>query len=81
MSGEYSIEKNVPMPNGSTNPRRTILQTLAKMEIGDSVGGLTEREARNFQNSVGQHQKHSPDPHKVSIRRQDDGSYRVWRVA
>jgi hypothetical protein len=72
-----AIEKNVPMPDRQ-NGRGKFSQwdaTLAAMEIGDSVGRLTEKEANTLAS-----RGRDIFGFKMS-QRKTDGIFRVWRIA
>lgn len=89
------IEKGIPVPPGNGNGRTgRYAETARQMEIGDSVGGLNEKDKLALMNAlkVAYQKKEfvviNPNrrrEYKVmnKVHRsmmQDDGTFRVWRV-
>ncbi|MCB0654464.1 MAG: hypothetical protein KDC85_24505 [Saprospiraceae bacterium] len=68
---EYKIEKNVPVPK---RPGRNKKYPFDEMDIGDSVVVPAKGQASAYNYAR---------IHKVKFRcvRQEDGQFRIWRVA
>ncbi len=68
----YVIEKDVPMPSTPVRYKTGMAATLKAMQVGDSfvspkVGGVHAEAKRHGI--------------RVAIRREGDGTWRVWRFA
>jgi len=89
------IDKSIPVPPGNGNGiTGRYAETARQMEIGDSVGGLNEKDKLALMNALkNAYQKKefvALDPHRRrefkvmnKVHRymtQDDKTYRVWRV-
>lgn len=69
----YKIDKDIPNQRFYKN----FTNTLDKLDIGDSIGGLTKKEMYSFRGNF--YTKHFVD-RKFSFRKESDNSYRLWRV-
>ena len=82
----FKIDKNVPLPEGLNknglpiSPYRILAE---KMEVGDSIGDLSEKKVaviQRYLNKVYKEEKGINE--KVSLcRKQKDGKFRLWRIA
>ena len=70
----YVIEKNISLPVRTSRANSKFKLLLAKMAPGDSVIVSTRAELTAIHNAG----RKSGMP--VTTRRQDDGTWRVWRV-
>ena len=68
----YTIDKNVPIPE-ATN-KATMSEQAKMMEIGDSIGSLTNKEAKSLGQAIRNlgFQQHT---------RKEEGGNRVWKKA
>jgi hypothetical protein len=87
------IDKGIPVPPGNGNGVvGRYSETARQMEIGDSVGNLTQAERnklvaslahvygiKDFVKTMGREQYRFMNRTSRSIK-QDDGTYRVWRI-
>lgn len=86
---KYQIEKNIPIPAGKRE-NQTSLYPFKEMKVGDSFSiGVIEgskgdsdvamrkvgNAARNWKNKVGRTEW------KFRVRKMEDNSVRIWRVA
>jgi hypothetical protein len=74
VSNEYKIEKNVPLPRGTVH-NGSFLNAMRQMQIGDSMIISEGKRSANAYNCACRLN------YKISMRRQPDGTYRMWRVA
>ena len=65
------IEKNIPLPE---NKRGKWLTSLKDMEVGDSVALDNYREAASAQMFLTRRER------VMTMRKQPDGTYRIWRI-
>jgi len=76
MSGNITIDKDVPIPEQSD--RRT-KYPFADMQVGDSFA-VPEKQGRGaFTAAVNWSRRHNNA--KFTYRRLSDGTYRIWRVS
>jgi len=69
--GNYRIEKGIPLPKSMN---KSVTEALRAMKPGDSI--LISVDSRNaFNNAM------RAIPGKISIRRVDEGHYRVFKVS
>ena len=86
------IEKGIPVPPGKRGVLGRYSETALQMEIGDSVGNLTQGQRnalvaslghvygiKEFVKTMGKEQYRFMNKTSRAIK-QDDGTYRVWRV-
>jgi len=69
----FKIEKNVPTRKFYTK----FTDTLDKLDVGDSIGGLTKKEMYNFRGNF--YTKHFAD-RKFTFRKESVNNYRLWRI-
>ena len=70
---ELIIEKDVPVPQ-RRGGRASKLDPLLDMEVGDSVAVDNYRDAASAQMFLSRHER------VVTVRKQPDGTYRIWRI-
>ena len=73
----YAIEKNVPPPAFHGAPNR-LKYPFKEMEVGDSFSVPPEDKDRVRSSASLAGMRLS---RKFTLRRQDDGSFRVWRIS
>ena len=67
------IEKDVPVPR-RRGGRSSKFDPLLDMEVGDSVAVDNYRDAASAQMFLSRHER------VVTVRKQPDGTYRIWRI-
>ena len=67
----YRVAKNIPMPIANTG--RAAMYEFPELEIGHSFLVMTEKEVNAARN------RFYSKKQSVSVRREDDGSFRIWR--
>jgi len=80
------IDKNVPLPEGLNknglpiSPYRTLVE---KMEVGDSIGNLSQKKVQTIQGYLNKVYKEEKGINKKvsTSRKQKDGTFRLWRIA
>lgn len=73
----FVIERNVPRPMAPPNvPRTPTSKAMASMEIGDSFAISSDAEYAQVRGRLS-----GMRPWRYSIRRQEAGGWRVWRVS
>ncbi len=70
---ELIIEKDVPVPQ-RRGGRASKFDPLLDMEVGDSVAVDNYRDAASAQMFLSRHER------VVTVRKQPDGTYRIWRI-
>ncbi len=70
---ELIIEKDVPVPR-RRGGRSSKFDPLLDMEVGDSVAVDNYRDAASAQMFLSRHER------VVTVRKQPDGTYRIWRI-
>ena len=73
LNQDLKIEKGFEMP--TVNRHGKFQEIVAKMEVGDSVSFTTLGDANTFSTCM------SRNKMRPSRRRQQDGTFRVWRTA
>jgi len=71
----FSIEKNVPLPERSTGPKKQALRlAMEAMKVGDSmvVHGKSAQHLYGTAKAIG---------FKCTVRAVSDGGNRIWRTA
>ena len=72
----YEIETAIPIPPARNAPK----YPLAELKVGGSFRVGTIGEARSVKTIAANLRTKVPD-FRISRRKQEDGSYRIWRVA
>jgi hypothetical protein len=70
---ELVIEKDIPVPQ-RRGGRSSRFDSLLDMEVGDSVALDNYREAASAQMFLSRHER------VMTMRKQEDGTYRLWRI-
>ena len=86
------IDKGIPVPPGKKGVLGKYSETALQMEIGDSVGNLTQGQRnalvaglkyvygkKKFTQTTGRKKYRFMNKTSRAVK-QDDGTYRVWRV-
>mgnify|MGYP003651668236 FL=1 len=86
------IDKSIPVPPGKSGVLGRYSETALRMEIGDSVGNLTQGQRnalvaglkyvygkKKFTQTMGRKKYRFMNKTSRAVK-QDDGTYRVWRV-
>ena len=68
----FEIKHDVPIPAGHRSPQK--YRFILEWEVGDCVEGLTHNEKESIGVLARKYAQ------KTKSRRQEDGSYTVWRV-
>ena len=70
----FNIEKDIPIRKFHS----PFCETLNKLEVGDSIPGLTRKEVYKYRPNF--YTSHFID-RKFTFRKEDKDSYRIWRIA
>jgi hypothetical protein len=78
---KFKIDKNVPIPERFQNATTNSLykKIVEKLQIGDSVGGLTQSQANSLVTFMKKQGKKATS-RKVDSRPSRDAEYRIWYV-
>jgi len=70
---KFKIDKNIP----TRRFYKEFTSTLDKLEVGDSIGNLNKDEMYRYRGNF--YTKHFRN-RKFSFRKENENSYRLWRI-
>ena len=70
----YTIDKGVPVPERINHVKGVWAPVLAAMEVGDSVVVASRKESDRLLSAI------RNAGFKNCVRKQDDGTFRVWKL-
>lgn len=71
---QIKIDKGVPLPPERMNRGGKWKSTVAQMNVGDSVGGLSENQVVGITSAI------KRAGFKATQRKEDGGTFRIWKL-